>query len=101
MPYLVKLPDGWLCRGRTVATKRAATVYNSPSAATTAVRRHGLGEITLLDGTPYVRDPRGRTASLTNGRAITLYLDADTIAAAKKAGDGSASEGIRRRFADD
>jgi len=44
--------------------------------------------------------PRGAPPRMADGQHITVYLDAETIAKARKLGDGNVSEGIRRKFSE-
>jgi hypothetical protein len=39
--------------------------------------------------------PSGRPPTLTKGKRVNLYLDAETLAAALKLGNGNASAGVR------
>ena len=42
-----------------------------------------------------VKKPKGFQKQMDEGKRVNVYLDAETLAAAKKLGNGNTSEGIR------
>ena len=44
---------------------------------------------------PKTPRPAGRPVEMTEGRAVNVYLDAESVAKAVKLGDGKISAGIR------
>ena len=55
----------------------------------------------IMDAREYAEPlKKGRPAELKDGRAINVYLDAESISAAEALGNGSISAGIRAALAD-
>lgn len=54
-----------------------------------------------MEQKPHPRRPHpGRPQVMDRGHRVNVYLDADSVARAKKIGDGNISEGIRRALSD-
>lgn len=90
MSYVVKLPDGWLCRGRTVENPDNATIYPHPSSAKRAAARLPGAEIIPVDPRPVGAPKRIHDVLRTN-----IYLSKADRDKAGRIGKGNASAGVR------
>lgn len=98
--YTNTIPRGSTALG-TVTRGMSDTGALARIEATGAYVQVNAGAIRSLDGRKVAAALGiiGRPAQMVDGKRVNVYLDSASIAAAKKIGDGSVSEGIRLALA--